>query len=341
MLHFIEAASKIAAAQVAEETSVEPDKSVAVLPFVDMSPDQDQEYFTDGLTENLLNALAQLSELKVAGRTSSFAFKNRNEDLRSIGNQLGVAHILEGSVQKSGQRVRITAQLISAGDGYHLWSETYDRTLEDIFAVQDEIATEVAKAMKITLLGHSEEAQAVVSQNAGDAYNDYLKGLYELNRGNVESNESAIVYFRRALQADPNLALAWAGLSMSLHYVTGYVDTDFKTGFEEARASALRALEINPDLPEGHMALADIQRSLDWDWEAAETSMNRALTLRPGDTRIRRSLAQLKAIRGKRDEAFAEYQRVVEQDPLDLSAQRYLANALVSCQAYSVGFSES
>ena len=323
-----EAATQTVAEQVAGEAQSEPDKSVAVLPFVDMSPEQDQEYFTDGLTENLLNALAQLRDLKVAGRTSSFAFKNRNEDLRSIGEQLGVAHLLEGSVQKSGQRIRITAQLISVGDGYHLWSETYDRTLEDIFAVQDEIADEVASAMQVALLGNDEVAEpSSISKNAGVAYNDYLKGLYERNRGNMKSNERAVTYFRRALEEDPNLALAWAGLAMSLDYITGYTDGDFTAGFEEARASALRALEIDPDLPEGHLALAGIQQSHDWDWKAAETSLNRALALRPGDTKIRQELALLKAIRGKSEEAFSEYQLVAEQDPLDLRAQMTLANA--------------
>ncbi|MGD9265062.1 MAG: hypothetical protein PVJ71_04715, partial [Lysobacterales bacterium] len=215
-------------------------KSVAVLPFVDMSPEKDQEYFTDGLTENLLNALAQLRELKVAGRTSSFAFKGLNEDLRKIGEQLGVAHVLEGSVQKSGERVRITAQLINAGDGYHLWSETYDRTLQDIFAVQDEIASEVARAMKVTLLGHAEHAQPEISQTTGDAYNTYLKGLYESRRGNLEGHNQAIAYFQQAVQQDPGLALAWAGLAASRAYVTGFQDTDFKAGFEQARAAALR-----------------------------------------------------------------------------------------------------
>ena len=323
-----EAATQVDVGLVSGERAMEPDKSVAVLPFVDMSPEKDQEYFTDGLTENLLNALAQLRELKVAGRTSSFAFKNRNEDLRSIGGQLGVAHVLEGSVQKSGQRVRITAQLVSAGDGYHLWSQTYDRTLEDIFAVQDEIATEVARAMQVTLLGHHTVESAPVSKDTGAAYNDYLKGLYERNRGTMESNRRAIEYFRRALEEDPNLALAWAGLARSLDFVTGFDDGDFTAGFEEARASALRALEIDPDLPEGHLALAGIQQSLDWDWEAAEASLNRALAMRPGDTEIRRKLALLKAMRGKRDEAFAEYDRVAEQDPLDLQAQMALANSL-------------
>ncbi len=320
-------------AQTAEEGPAgkalgETDKSVAVLPFVDMSPEKDQEYFTDGLTENLLNALAQLRELKVAGRTSSFAFKNRNEDLRSIGEQLGVAHLLEGSVQKSGERVRITAQLINAGDGYHLWSETYDRTLEDIFAVQDEIADEVARAMQVALLGKEKVAEpSASSKDAAAAYNDYLKGLYELNQQNMESNERAVVYFRRAIEEDPNLALAWAGLAMSLDYITGFGDGDFKAGFEEARASAMRALEINPDLPEGHLALAGIQQALDWDWEAAEASLNRALALRPGDAEIRGELARLKDSRGKTEEAFSEYQLVVQQDPLDLRAQLALASA--------------
>ncbi len=320
-------------AQTAEEGPAgkalgETDKSVAVLPFVDMSPEKDQEYFTDGQTENLLNALAQLRELKVAGRTSSFAFKNRNEDLRSIGEQLGVAHLLEGSVQKSGERVRITAQLINAGDGYHLWSETYDRTLEDIFAVQDEIADEVARAMQVALLGKEKVAEpSASSKDAAAAYNDYLKGLYELNQQNMESNERAVVYFRRAIEEDPNLALAWAGLAMALDYITGFGDGDFKAGFEEARASAMRALEINPDLPEGHLALAGIQQALDWDWEAAEASLNRALALRPGDAEIRGELARLKDSRGKTEEAFSEYQLVVQQDPLDLRAQLALASA--------------
>ena len=324
-----DATTQKATGPVSAEAVTESEKSVAVLPFVDMSPDKDQEYFTDGLTENLLNALAQLRELKVAGRTSSFAFKNRNEDLRSIGGQLGVAHVLEGSVQKSGQRVRITAQLVSADDGYHLWSQTYDRTLEDIFAVQDEIATEVARAMQVTLLGREDIVAPVpVSKDTGAAYNDYLKGLYERNRGTMEGHKQAIEYFRRALEEDPKLALAWAGLARSLDFVTGFDDGDFTAGFEEARASALRALELNPDLPEGHLALAGIQQSLDWDWEAAEASLNRALALRPGDTEIRRVLARLQVMRGKSDESFAEIQLVAEQDPLDLQAQMSLANHL-------------
>ncbi len=303
-------------------------KSIAVLPFVDMSQAKDQEYFTDGLTENLLNALAQLRELRVAGRTSSFAFKNRNEDLRGIGEQLGVAHILEGSVQKSGEQVRITAQLINSNDGYHLWSETYDRTLDNIFAVQDEIASEVAKAMQVTLLGHGSGGQLSLAHNSTEAYNEYLKGHFEAGRKNLAGHRQALLHYERALELDPNLALAWAGQSDSIAYITGFADTDFSAGYEEARASALRALELDPELPEAHIALADIQTAFDWDWAAAETSLQRALSLRPGDANIRLKLALLKWMLGEIDAAVADIRQVVEQDPLNLGTQRDLAYGL-------------
>jgi len=310
--------------------STEPQRSIAVLPFVDMSPAKDQEYFTDGLTENLLNALAQLRELRVAGRTSSFAFKNRNEDLREIGEQLGVAHILEGSVQKSGVQIRITAQLINAEDGYHLWSQTYDRTLEDIFAVQDEIANEVAKAMRVTLLGHEAEVLRSHSQTATNAYNEYLKGHHEASRGNLAGHEQALIHFESAIQLDPGLALAWAGKSDSQAYITGFSDTNFADGYEESRSSALRALELDPELPEAYVALSNIQLSYDWDWAAGEASLRKALELRPGDTEILGDLASLKAVRGRRDEALEDIQHVVELDPLNWAAQRRLASLLMS-----------
>lgn len=318
--------------------STEPQRSIAVLPFVDMSPAKDQEYFTDGLTENLLNALAQLRDLRVAGRTSSFAFKNRNEDLREIGEQLGVAHILEGSVQKSGVQIRITAQLINAEDGYHLWSQTYDRTLEDIFAVQDEIANEVAKAMRVTLLGHEAEVLRSHSQTATNAYNEYLKGHHEASRGNLAAHEQALIHFESAIQLDPRLALAWAGKSDSQAYITGFSDTNFADGYEEARSSALRALELDPELPEAYVALSNIQLSYDWDWAAGEASLRKALELRPGDATIQLELAAIKSIRGRRDEAFADIQQVVARDPLNWDAQRWLARALASRERFDEAF---
>ena len=178
------------------------DKSIAVLPFVNMSNDPDQEYFSDGLSEELLNLLAKITELKVIGRTSSFSFKGRNEDLRVIGEKLGVAYLLEGSVRKSGNKIRITAQLISAADGSHLWSHAYDRDMDDIFKVQDEIAGAVVKELKITMLGASTPA---VTQNT-EAYNFYLQGKYFTEKRDKESLETALQYYTKALAIDSNYA---------------------------------------------------------------------------------------------------------------------------------------
>ena len=178
-------------------------KSIAVLPFADMSAGKDQEYFADGLSEELLNLLAKLPELRVIGRTSSFQFKGRNEDLRVIGEKLNVAHILEGSVRKSGEKVRITAQLIKAADGSHLWSETYDRTLDDIFAVQDDIAGEVVKALKLTLLGTALTTRSKPQDS--EAYNLALQGRFFLDRRSQKDLERAVEYFRRSRERDPEL----------------------------------------------------------------------------------------------------------------------------------------
>ena len=188
--------------------------SIAVLPFVDMSPEKDQEYFTDGLAEELLNVLAQIRNLKVAGRTSSFLFKDRTEDLRIIGEKLGVASILEGSVRKAGDRVRITAQLVNVADGFHLWSQTYDRTLEDIFAVQDDIAASVAEALQVTLLGAPASDSPTRSRNP-EAYTLFLQGQHFWKLGSKDDLETAVEYFAEALVLDSDYAAACAGLSGS------------------------------------------------------------------------------------------------------------------------------
>ena len=189
------------------------EKSIAVLPFADMSAGKDQEYFADGLSEELLNLLAKLPELRVIGRTSSFQFKGRNEDLRAIGEKLNVAHILEGSVRKSGEKLRITAQLIRAADGSHLWSESYDRTLDDIFAVQDDIAGEVVKALKLTLLGPTSVTRSRPVDP--EAYNLALQGRFFLDRRGQKDLERAVEYFQRSRERDPEYAPAWAGLSQA------------------------------------------------------------------------------------------------------------------------------
>ncbi len=302
-------------------------QSVAVLPFVDMSPAKDQEYFTDGLTENLLNGLAQVPGLQVAGRTSSFAFKGKNEDLRSVGQQLGVANILEGSVQKSGERIRITAQLVNADNGFHLWSQTFDRTLEDIFAVQDEIAGEVTKALKVALLGaEARAADSHVTATNAAAYTEYLKGRYAEKLNTLEDALVAIDHYQRAIGLDPAMALAWAGLASATAWHTGY-SSDFTVGYEKARAAANRALELDDSLPEAYLALAAVQTGSDWDWSGAEASLDRALTLRPGDAKILQELARLESILGRQEEALRYMQRAAILDPLDWGIQTGLASA--------------
>ena len=321
-------ATSVSTDSLPEPTATAPQKqSVAVLPFVDMSPGKDQEYFTDGLTENLLNGLAQVRDLQVAGRTSSFAFKGKNQDLRSIGEQLGVANILEGSVQKSGERIRITAQLVNASSGYHLWSQTFDRTLEDIFAVQDEIAVEVTKALKVALLGEQvQAAEAHVAASSSAAYTEYLKGRYADKVNTIEGALEAIDHYRRAIDLDPAMSLAWAGLASATAWHTGY-SSDFAQGYEKARAAANKALELDDTLPEAHLALADVQMSHDWDWSGAQASLQRALSLRPGDANILQKLARLEGILGKKDESLSHMQQAAILDPLDWGVQTGLAIA--------------
>jgi adenylate cyclase len=298
--------------------------SIAVLPFVDMSPDKDQEYFTDGLTENLLHALAQIRELKVAGRTSSFAFKNKNTDLREIGQQLNVGSILEGSVQKAGGKIRITTQLINTDDGYHLWSKTFDRDLEDIFSVQDEIASAVASALKKSLLG---EGATTSSTSNFEAYNAYLLGLSHLNKSTQGDWDSAIEHFQNALRIDPNMALAWAGLSRAYSQKTGF-STGFEAGFGKAREAALKAIELDPNLADAYLALASVQVSYDWDWDGTQASLDRASELRPGDPDIVAALAVLKRILGDGDSAIGDIEKALAQDPLNVRLLRGYVGSL-------------
>ena len=308
------------------ETDTE-DNSIAVLPFVDMSPAKDQEYFTDGLTENLLHSLAQIREIKVAGRTSSFAFKNKNVDLREIGDTLNVQKILEGSVQKSGNQLRITAQLINVDDGFHVWSQAYDRDLVDIFSVQDEITAAVVKALRKSILGENEISHAY-SGNI-EAYNAYLRGRSFHSLRTLESWAKAIEQYNVALKIDPDMALAWAGLSRSISSQTGFT-SNFKQGYEKARVAANRALELDPELPEALLALVDIKMGYDWDWVGAEKLLNQAMSLRPGDADIQLQLAYLLMILDKTSEAYIINSRVLSQDPLNVFMLRQRAWLLLS-----------
>ncbi|HSA92131.1 MAG TPA: protein kinase [Terriglobales bacterium] len=303
----------------AESAKIAP--SIAVLPFVDMSEEKNQEYFSDGLAEELLNDLAKIPELRVAARTSAFQFKGKSEDLRTVGEKLNVATILEGSVRREGNRVRITAQLIKAADGFHLWSQTYDREIDDIFTVQDEIAQAVVGSLKVTLLG-GKTATATRDTNP-EAYSAYLQGRYFFGRRSEEAFKKAVGYYEQAIKLDPSYAPGWVGLAevRSRQADAGYLPTE--EGYGKAREAVKRALELDPNLAEAHAAMGKIQRSYDWDWAGADASFRRALALEPGNATVLRHVAGLAATLGRFEEALPLDRRAVELDPLSAPAFFY------------------
>jgi len=298
--------------------------SIAVLPMVDLSPGHDQEYFADGLTEELLNVLAKSPQLRVAGRTSAFQFKNKQEDLRVIGKKLDVSTLLEGSVRKSGSRVRITTQLVNAADGFQLWSETYDREMDDIFAVQDDIARSVAEALKVTLLA-GEPAASAPRGATTPAYNAHLQGKYFFELNTKESLEKALRYFGEAVDLDPDYAPAWTGLSLAYGTYASEGYGPVADGFEKARRAVERALELDPNLAEAHAALALIRRVYDWDWVGADASSQRALALDPGNPRLILDAARVASTLGRLDEALDLTRRAVTADPLNVRVHYRLA----------------
>jgi len=319
--------SSAVAADAAKETP-----SIAVLPFVNRSRDEEDEYFADGLADELLAVLAKIKGLRVASRTSAFQFKGKNEDLAVIGKKLNVATALEGTVRKSGSRVRISVQLVKIADGYHLWSETYDRTLEDIFAVQDDIARSVVKELRAALLGDepdsktSGEVQAEVARAVRgrgtdpEAHRLYLLGLFLHNRYVIDDFPRAMEVLTKAVTIDPHYAQAWAMLSRSHAASAAWGETETRAGFEAARTAAQRALEIEPDLVDGHVALGYVQAWYDWDWRAGEASFRRAIELSPGSSEAWSLLGFVEHIQGRSDSAIAHCRRALELGPLDVLA---------------------
>ncbi len=302
--------------------------SIAVLPFVDMSPAKDQEYFADGLTEELLNVLVQIRDLKVAGRTSSFHYKGRTEDLRVIGETLGVASILEGSVRKAGDRIRITAQLINAADGFHLWSESYDRTLDDIFAVQDDIAASVAEALEVELFGGG-TSESEKSTPSAEVHNLVLQSVHFARRFTEPSLAKAAEYLEEALALDSEHAPAWAALASVRHLQAGQAYIPMGEGVRLARQAATRAVELDPDLAEGWLALGELKTSFDWDWAGAESAFDRARSLAPGNADVLTGAASLLAKLGRLEEAIEIGRRAVELDPLN-GGPRFRLAAILS-----------
>jgi TolB-like protein/DNA-binding winged helix-turn-helix (wHTH) protein/Tfp pilus assembly protein PilF len=294
--------------------------SIAVLPFVDMSPEKNQQYFSDGLAEELLNHLAKTPGLRVAARTSSFQLRDKSADLRAIGKKLDVATILEGSVRKEGKRVRISAELVKAEDGFQLWSGTYDRDLNDVFAVQDDIARAITGELKLRLLnaGSGSVPQRAIS---AEAYNAYLQGRYFYERRTHDDLTRAYDYFQQAVNLDPNYARGWSALAWVL--ITrgeGGEGATFEQGYRDGRTAAERALQLDPGLAEAHAAIGRIKRGYEWDWAGADAAFQKALALEPQNSVVLLGASSLQASLGHFDEAVALNRRAVEIDPLSVTA---------------------
>jgi TolB-like protein/Flp pilus assembly protein TadD len=292
--------------------------SIAVLPFADMSPQKDQEYFGDGIAEEILNSLAQIDALRVAGRTSSFSFKGKPDDARSIGEKLNVANVLEGSVRKEGSHVRITAQLVNAADGFHLWSQTYDRELAGVFAAQDEIARAVVDALKLRLVPARRRHEP-----RAEAHDEYLLGNQFFYRLTLDNYHRAEVAYGRAVSVDPDYAQAWAGLAMARFWTADGADsvTAISTGFDRAMADAEKSIALDPELAEGYAARGVLRSATRNDWEGARADFARALSLNPGQADTHRGYAQQGlAVLGRLDEAVEEARKATEIDPLSAVA---------------------
>ncbi len=294
------------------------DPSIAVLPFTDMSPGKDQEYFADGLTGELINDLAKVSGLKVVGRSSAFQFKGRNEDLREVGRKLGVANVLEGSVRQEGNHVRITAELIKTDDGFQLWSQTYDREIKGIFAVQDEISQAATRALQLKLLGGNGQPIAPNSRSTSpEAYQAYLQANYFLGRGQSKEHLSkALAYADTAIKLDPRYASAWALRATVQTLMAEAGLTDDTEGFRKARHDAQRAIALDPTLASAYLALARTQIIEDWDWDAAGTSLSKAAALGPGSGEVFRVRSTQSEILGNLDEAIKLGEQANALDPL-------------------------
>ena len=315
-----------ATSQTREVTTAVTGKSIAVLPLVNESGDPKDEYFSDGLSEELIAALAQISGLKVIGRSSSFRFKDRTEEPKTIGEKLGVSTLLEGTVRKQGDRVRIVAELINAADGIEVWTRTFDRELKDIFAVQQEIARAVAESLRVTLLG-SEEKATQMATNSVEAHNAYLQGHFYSVRRNAEDYRKAIEYFDQAIQFDPNYALAYAERS-EVWTVVGDLTGQRSTAFPKARSDAEKAVAIAPSLAEAHAALGWVRAFAEWKFAEGLSELQRAKELSPANPTANDLLARVIVYTGRMEEAERQARQAVELDPLSAATQFTLGRVL-------------
>jgi TolB-like protein/tetratricopeptide (TPR) repeat protein len=304
------------------------DNSIAVLPFVNMSSDKEQDYFSDGLSEELLNLLAQVPQLRVIARTSSFAFKGKEIGVAEIAKALNVANVLEGSVRKSGDTLRVTAQLIRAADSSHLWSETYDRQLTDVFKVQDEIAGAVVAQLKVKLLPAQQVTNTHRTANP-EAYNQYLLGNQIAKRGTEESARLAVVTYRKAIALDPGYAPAYAGLAFAEAYATDYATSleESAAGKRRASEAADKAIALAPELADGYSARGLLRMGFAWDWSGAQADLEKALSLEPSSALAQRRYGLLLLYVGRQSEGIAATRKAIELDPLATGAWSALGSA--------------
>jgi TolB-like protein/DNA-binding winged helix-turn-helix (wHTH) protein/Flp pilus assembly protein TadD len=300
------------------------DRSIAVLPFTDMSEKKDQEYFADGMAEEIINLLVKVPELRVISRTSSFQFKGKTADLRSIGSQLGVPYLLEGSVRKSGDRLRVTAQLIDSRNSTNVWSETYDRDLSDILKMQDDIATALVRALKIEV-SPIQGLETRPALHNTEAYALYLHGLHDFDRNDRQGFEQARSEFQRALDLDPTFAQAAGVLAATYAWgaSVGYIPP--AAGFAQARGSAEHAIKLDPNNPIAYSVLGDIHNAFDWDWPAADRDLKRTLALAPNNPLAMQIASRQSLTMGRWDDALNLTTASVALDPLDVGGYYWLS----------------
>ena len=321
-------------------TSAQPDiPSIAVLPFADMSPDNDQEYFCDGLSEELIDAFAKLDGLSVVARTSAFQFRGKGHDLREVGEKLKVKTVLEGSVRKAGNRLRVNVQLINAADGYHLWSERFDRTLEDVFEVQDEIARSVVEKLKVKLLGARGAPLVQGPTDNLEAYNLWLRGRHYAQR--LTSPTESLECYTQAVAIAPGYAKAHAGVARANAQLAILGWASPREVMPTARDAARRALALDDAEAEAHSALALVLRFYDWDWAGAARGYLRALELSPGDARTHSIYADMLACLGRADEAIVEARHAVELDPMSALSRRWLSVILLMLRQFDAARDEA
>jgi len=309
-------------------------RSIAVLPFVNASPDPDNEYLSDGITDELINALAKVEGLRVASRTSVFALKGKAQDVRAIGALLEASEVLEGTLRRSGENLRITAQLTSTDDGRLIWSERYDRKFDDVFAIQDDISRTIVAKLRSTSFADVLTIPADHHTDNVDAYRLYLRGRYAWNKRTSEGVVEGIKYFEEAIAVDPSYALAYTGLADSYALHIDYRNVPVHEGFEKAKFYARKAIELDDTLAEAHASLAWSLFIYDWDWDGAEKGFRRAIELDPRYATAHQWYAFMLASQGKFDEALLEAHTAQENDPASVSVRRSLGYTYVYARKY-------